>query len=168
MAVSIGNDGTVQAGAGTSIYTNIVDMNVDCPSDVNAVSVFGNMYIVSSYNNFTSSTTFQLIQVEDQTPNTGKVLSTRTLNYNIHEMVTLSESAGTFVMITEDITNNKPNAYVFVGKVDPTSNEISFLKSETYADGEFSVSPSITRLSDSSFAISYYGSNPASLLTRYG
>jgi hypothetical protein len=45
--VSLAADGTVQAGAGTSIYKNIVDVTLTCPDFLSMDSMFGNTYLMS-------------------------------------------------------------------------------------------------------------------------
>lgn len=109
-----------------------------------------------------------MVTVAASTPNTGTVTYAHSTNYNIVELVTLDADSGLFVGITQDVDENNPTGFVVAGRVNQQTHEVGTLSvSEEYGD-KYSVSPVITRLSDSTFAIGYYSGNPSQISTRYG
>jgi len=166
--VSLDSAGGLQLGGGTSIYKNVVDVTADCPSYLSMDSVFGNTYVISYANKVTNQATLQVVKVNSGSPNVGALVNSEKTTYYISEIATLDSAAGTFVGVCQDFNATGESAYIVAGKIDPTTYEITLVRSDTpYAD-TYSVDPSITRLSDTNFAVAYYNFNPAKIATRFG
>lgn len=167
-AVSIAADGSVQTGAGTSIYKNIVDVTLSCPDYLSMDSVFGNTYILAYAEEITKKATLQVVTVASSTPNKGDVADTKETDYTIVDLVTLDADKGIFVGITQDQDENVDTGFVVAGKVDAQTHQVAPLVASAAYGGQYSLSPVITRLSSATFAIGYYDGNPNEIRTRYG
>jgi len=113
--------------------------------------------------------TLQVLSMDINTPNIGKVMNTvDNIPYNIYEIITLNINTGLFVGICQDAGDTEETAYIISGQVDHNSYDFKLNKSPlTYTD-MYSISPSITRLSDTSFAFAYFDFNSSKLVTSYG
>lgn len=141
---------------------------MSCPMFLSMDSVYGNAYVVSYADSTTKTASIQVISVSSANPDEGTVESTTNVNYYLYEITTLSASEGIFVGISQDIVENGDAAFVVAGKVNKNTYEIgTFTKSEQYGT-QYSMTPTITRLSDTTFAMAYYSSSPLMLTTRYG
>lgn len=136
-------------------------------------AVYNNTYLLSyadktNYESTTTST-LQVISMNMNTPNIGKVMNTiDNIPYYIYEIITLNINTGLFVGICQDASETKETAYIISGQVDHDSYDIKLHSSpHTYTD-MYSISPSITRLSDTSFAFAYFDYNSNKLVTSYG
>eukprot|EP01034_Spumella_vulgaris_P030953 gene30953-38253_t len=87
--VSLSAIGSIQTGAGTSIYKNIADISAKCPSYLSMDAVYENAYLISYANKVSFTSTLQVVQVAD-TPNTAKVVSTLDTPYDFYDIITLS------------------------------------------------------------------------------
>jgi hypothetical protein len=152
-------------GGGTSIYRNVVDMQLSCPSYVDVDAIFSDSYLLSFGNKNQNSSTFQIVELAN--PNSGVIVSTTLSKYFAYETVTLSQSSGVFVSICQDFSLDLEEAYVVAGIVG-SNYDVSFGKPITYTS-VYSVNPSIVRLDETTFALSYYTSTePYVVNTRYG
>jgi hypothetical protein len=167
--VSIAADGTVQKGAGTSIYKNIVDITLACPDFLSMDSVYGGSYVLSYADETSKKATLQVVTVGSTTPNKGTVSYTTQTDYNIADLVTLDADKGIFVGITQDISETAATGFVVAGKVNAQTYEVGPLVASAEYGGTYSVTPVITRLSSTTFAIGYYDGAPTTQIrTRYG
>lgn len=167
--VSIAADGSIQTGAGTSIYKDIVKLTLPCPDFLTMDSMYGDTYVISYADEGTKKASLQVVTVAASTPNAGKVQYSVDTSYSIVELVTLNSATGLFVGITQDIDEQGPTGYVVAGKVNEQSHKIgNLVKSDEYG-GTYSVSPVIIPLSETTFAIGYYTDPPAvDIVTKYG
>lgn len=141
---------------------------MSCPAYLTMDSVYNNAYVVSYADKTTKTSSIQVISVSAMNSDDGTVESTTVVNYNLYELTTLSASAGIFVGITQDVDENADSAYVIAGKVNKNTYEIGTLTKSADYGTQYSITPTITRLSDTSFAIAYYSGEPSQLTTRYG
>ena len=141
-------------------------------------AVYNNTYLISYVDKTAATTTtnydstfstLQVLSMDMHTPNIGKVMNTvNNIPYNIYEIITLNINTGLFVGICQDASDTKETAYIISGQVDHDSYDFKLHKSPlTYTD-MYSISPSITRLSDTSFAFAYFDFNSSKLVTSYG
>lgn len=133
-------------------------------------SVFNTVYVVSYADKVAKTASMQVISISSSNPDMGTVESTTNVNYYLYEITTLSVSGGIFVGISQDANENADAAFVIAGKVNKDTYAITLTKSAQYGS-QYSMTPTITRLSDSTFAIAYYSSNAegqTQLTTRYG
>lgn len=170
--VSLAADGSVQNGAGTSIYKNIVDVATSCPKYLSMDAMLGDAYLISSTNSFTDSTltktTLSVVTVGATTPDQGVIPNVpKVVDNPIVEVLTLNSDSGLFVGLCQDIDPDVATDFIVAGTVDKTNKYAisDLIKSPQYG-GNYSVEPSITRLSDTEFAIAYYGDDDVK--TRYG
>jgi hypothetical protein len=170
-AVSLSSTGKIQAGGGTSIYKNIVEVTLKCPKYLAMTSVFGNAYVMT-YADSTSNglASLQVVAVTNGKPDVGKVKYSVDTTFNIYQIAALSVEDGTFVGICSDISDTSATAFIVFGQVDKDTYHVKLTKStDPYTSEEYSVYPVITRLSDTSFAIGYYTGESTTLVTmRYG
>lgn len=167
-AISLTESGQAQLGGGTSIYKNIVnDLSFKCPSYLDVDAVHEDIYLVSYSDKSTSEATLVAVQVADSTPNKGEIVSTLASPYYIYETIVLSQNSGIFVSICQDFNPDVQEAFIVAGSVS-TSSKITQGVPANYTT-LYSVNPSIARLDDNTFAISYFSSvKPYQVMTRYG
>lgn len=140
-------------------------------------AVYNNTYLISYVDKTTTTTTtnydstfstLQVLSMDMNTPNIGKVMNTvDNIPYNIYEIITLNIDTGLFVGICQDASVTKETAYIISGQVDH-SYDIKLHKSPFTYTNMYSISPSITRLSDTSFAFAFFDFNSSKLVTSYG
>jgi hypothetical protein len=167
-AVSFTSSGGLQTGAGSSLYLNVSSNFVGsdaCPAYLSMDSFDNNLYLYAYANKETYKSTLQLLQMTSARE--AKLLATTTVDYFVYELAALDKSKNSFIMVCQDYSNSSETAYVVSGSVDMSSLDISVLDEQIYA-ANFSVDPAVTRLSDSSFAIAYYNTDPSMLATRVG
>jgi hypothetical protein len=104
-AVSLTEMGSVQKGAGTSIYRNIRNIRMSCPSYLDMIALSNSSYLISYANdqNFTSSF-LQTVRIDGNA--NLKISTTETLPeiqvpYFFFQLDTLSQVQGIFVGITQ-------------------------------------------------------------------
>eukprot|EP01038_Epipyxis_sp_PR26KG_P004136 gene4136-5890_t len=171
--VSLSNSGSVQIGGGTSIYLNTtsIELNI-CPSNNNMIPLFNNTFLTTVTDKLTSTSIIQLIVVNANKPNQGKVIFTYNANYNIYEIIVLSQNSGSFIIICADNNDAEETAYIVSGYIQSNENmnNIAIILGTPvkYVD-TYSINPGIVSLSATSFAISYYDYSDSSvLMTRFG
>lgn len=133
-------------------------------------SVYNNAYVVSYADKIAKTASMQVISVSSSNPDKGTVEFTTSVNYYLYEITTLSVSGGIFVGISQDAAEKADAAFVVAGKVNKDTYAITMTKSAQYGS-QYSMTPTITRLSDTTFAIAYYSSDAedlTQLTTRYG
>lgn len=153
------------------MYKNIVDMNFLCPSYLSMDAIYDDTYLISYANKQTLNSTLQVVYVDAATPNFGEqVLIQQNVGYYIYEIITLSKVDGIFVGICQDYNNVAETAYIIAGKLIKNENnyEIKLQPSATPYTSVYSVDPTITRMSDNSFAIVYYNYETNKVETSYG
>lgn len=145
---------------------SIADFEASCPSYLSMDAVYSNAYLTSYANKGSLNATLQ-VAVMSSTPNKANVVSTLETHYFMYEVLSLSESNGLFVGITQDSSDTTETAFLVAGKVDGATYKISLGEGVQYAD-QYSMDPQITKLSDTTFAIAYYTYAPGFLATRFG
>lgn len=165
--MSFDSDGALQVGAGTTIYKDTLTTTSSCPRYLDTVAVHSNLYVSSYCENGTNPCTLLVTSTGAAAPNTAVNMSSYNFDFDIYDIVTLSQDEGTFVAISQD-TTDESTAIVIAGKVSPEG--FIHMGTETFyiEDNSYSLSPSIVRLSDNSFAIGYLDYINAAALTRYG
>lgn len=169
--MSLSSTGVLQAGAGTSIYRNIVDIVATCPNYLNMDAINNNVYLIGYSDTESKTTSLQVVTVDDTTPNKGTVVQTKVVDQMIGDMATLSSTTGLFVGICQDTEAALKLNYVVAGTVNPTTYAISALSQVAYNASSYSIAPRITRLSNTEFAIAYYYgelNQPQYMVTQYG
>ena len=181
-AVSLSGTGTLQVGAGTSLYLDIASppINAECPSYLTMTPIGStNSYFLYSYaNEVTQQSTLQLSQVSTITTsptnagyNTATILTSLSTNYFIYDITSLSTTDNTFVAICQDTNATTETAYLVGGKIDLTqSPPVIILGNTPYQyTSVYSLSPEVIALNENSFAFAYYQTNPtAAVNTAYG
>lgn len=168
-AVSIDAAGFVQKGAGTTIYRNIGPIPADtCPKFLSGTAVFEDKYLVSYKNKFTGVGTVYVMEVNSTKKATA--LNSASNAYDLYHVVTLNKGTGLFVSISQDDTYVTANTAVIAGMSDKSNGyAITFGAPITYDfAGSFSIDPAIVALSNTTFAIAYYGNSPLMAYTRFG
>jgi hypothetical protein len=170
-AVSMSAQGSVQLGAGTTIYRNVGPVPIDpCPKYISSTPVFDDKYLISFVDGITGQGSISVMSLNSSKK--AVVLATNYSSYNLYHVVTLNQATGLFVSIGQDETFNGTHAAVIAGRsVKSDAYAITFgapLKYTFYLN--YSVDPSIAALSNTTFAIAYYGnSNSQSYVyTRFG
>lgn len=168
-ALSLSSNGKSRLGAGTSIYKDIAQLTPTCPKYVTADSIFSSNYLLSYYDEAQGAATISLFQLDN--PKKTTYLSSSVLYNNVYDIATLDATSGLFVVINQDFDTTKDTCTIIAGKIDKSNNyPMSYETPMVYA-GQYSIDPAITRLSDNSFAITYFDSTAEGssiLVTRYG
>ncbi len=165
--VSLNSNGEVQQGGGTSIYKSIWATSESCPNYLNSIPILSSHYLIS-YSTSDKKTILNVIKVgENPLEETTSVHTTSYNDYNLYKIITLDQSSGIFVSISQDVSSQDETAYVMVGRVTVSDDEysIAYGSKVKYAD-IYSLNPMITSLSSIAFAISYY--DDSKMATRYG
>lgn len=158
--VSMISPGVVQAGGGTSIYSDIALILEKAPSDLTISPLFPNTYLVSNNQHGTNMTTFSVVVLSSDSQASVKYSVQRPLA--VYSIEPLSQEFGTFVTISDDESSTYQTSTVQVGIVDPVSYVITFGPSLEYNPNvPYSFTPVIARLSDSQFALCYYSDTSA-------
>lgn len=164
--VSLNSRGQLQVGAGTTIYRNQSNYASSCPYYIDLDAVFESSYILSYYDQKEKESILSIAHIDGS--RNVHVVSPYASNYTFYETAVLNQNAGIFVSIAQDANADEETAYLVAGQV----NEASFkftLGSPILYTQIYSVNPQITRLSDVSFAITYYDTSALNALTtRYG
>ena len=166
-ALSLTSSGLFQAGAGTTVYKNILPLNVKCPKYIDLDSVYDDAYIFFHGYANTRTSVFDIITVN--TANfTGQASQSVSVPYFLYEVATLSQSQGIFVSISQDFDGTLLDAIVVAGKVAANKTAISIGKPSPYQKlaADYSVDPRISRLSETTFAVTYF--TKTNVATRYG
>lgn len=169
-AVSLTSSGLVRSGGGTSIYRNTVDLGQPCPKYLNIDAIFDSNFIVSYADGSSKGqSSFQLVSMT--AANAGEVVYSLQHEGDVHEVVTLSQAGGLFVAVEQDFSDEADQAFVFAGLVQADGTAFTLGDRVLYSDDVYSVNPVITRLSENSFAMSYYDTSDSGepiMSTRVG
>ena len=158
--VSLSASGALQTGGGTTIYRNVGPISASaCPKFLSATPVYDDKFLVSYADGKTGQASISVMQVNSS--RLGSVLaSTQTTLSDLYHVVTLNQATGLFVTISQDDSFGTPNTALIAGRSDSkNSYAITFGASAVYDQGSFSIDPTITPLSNSSFVIAYYNSS---------
>jgi len=168
-SLSLAAAGKAVLGGGTSVYKNIIQFTPNCPKYLSADTIFSSHYLMSYYDSTLGSSTINLLSLDS--PQESELVATSTLDSQIFEIATLDGNNGLFVGINQDMDANADKATVVAGKTSAIAPSSFSYGSPVNYGGEYSVDPAITRLSDNSFAISYFDTDAVGtsiLVTRYG
>lgn len=179
--LSLALSGKTLLGAGTSIYKDIDSLTSPCPKYLTSDAMFDSNYLLSYYDSAQETSTIVLMELSN--PRDTSVLSSSTFPTEVYDIATLNQETGIFVAINQDMDETQDTATViagyhsdlsvlsyFEGMVTSTNPQFTYGIPVVYG-GQYSVDPSITRLSDDSFAIIYYDTNAQNttiVVTRYG
>ena len=155
--MSVTGNGEVRVGGGTTIYRDVADIAPTCPKYIDLDAIFES-YFISSYSDKGGSETSTLQLIHMDAVNKVEVVYEATRAADVYEVTTLSQSGGTFVAVEQDMSSEDDSAFVFAGRVLADGSKFSLGQQEQYSDDMFSLNPVITRLTDTSFAMSYYAS----------
>lgn len=154
--VALTSDGQLQTGAGTSIYRSAATISATCPAYLDLDPLFSNYYLLSYADSSTSKASLQVMEVASDAPNKGIAVSTYASDYDLFEKVTMNQDSGLFVTISQDFSDTAETAVIQMGKVDASNSYTITMGTAVPYATQYSVSPAITRLTDSIFAVSYY------------
>lgn len=166
--VSFTSTGSLQVGAGSSLYNNVLSGLIGsevCPAFSSMDALSGNRYLLSYAHKSSTGTPSSTLQVLSlSAPNTATVGAVVTVAYNIYSIITL-DPAGSFLAVCQDSSDTTETAYLLLGSV--TGTVISVSDPVMYAE-TYSMAPSAIALSSSSFVLGYVNNNPLALTVRYG
>ncbi len=165
--VSFNQQGSLQIGGGTTIYKNSTSFFEACTKYTKINAVFDNIYVYSSSNS-NGGTLFKVIQVGSSPTNTKVISSTFISAYEFYEIITLSQTQGLLVGVTQDSSVTNSTAFLVALKVNPTTYAIEYGSSVLYSSSEFSEGPQLSRLYETSFSMIYYLTDSIKVATRYG
>jgi len=123
-------------------------------------------YFFTDYSN-TRTSVFDIVTVN--TSNfTGKTSASVPVPYFLYEVATLSQGNGIFVSVSQDFDGTLLEAIVVAGKVSADRSAITIGQPKPYQKlaSDYSVDPRISRLSENSFAVTYF--TKSDVATRYG
>lgn len=144
----------MRAGAGMSIYTDVADIDADCPTYLDMDALRESNFIVSFVD---ANGDGSMLKLMDMTaPNAGSVVHSVERAGQVYEVATLHQSEGLFVAIEQDSSPDVDRAVVFAGRVQQDGTTFSLGEDQLYSDDFYSMNPTICRLSDTTFAMSYY------------
>jgi hypothetical protein len=152
--VSLTSSGTARVGGGTSIYTDVTSLSASCPQFLDIEPAFDDIFVMSYVNGVNHDSTIAAMVLS--AANKGTIVSKATHSGEIYEIVTISQNRGVFVAITQDSVAGGGSAAVFAGKVGLDGKTVAFGTDVVYCTDEYSLNPSITVLSETEFALSYY------------
>jgi hypothetical protein len=168
--VSIGSDGLIQVGAGTSLYYDRVPTLDDrCPKYLSMTGIHSGYYLVSYGNANSNNATLSLLAVDDDDVHEGRELSEIDVPYALYEVELMSLSSGLFIAIAQDSAPDQQTAYVILGRADIRTGKVEIYDNSRRAyTNQYSLDPDLTVLNETAFAIAYYSEDFASVLTQYG
>ena len=167
---SMTSKGAVQAGGGTTIYKGVGTIpSTACPKYLSAAAVFDNKFIVSNTDRATGLGTVRVLQIDSSRKGTS--LASNTSTNDMYQIATLNQGTGLFVSISQGDGQFglKKKSAIIAGKVNPTKGfSIALGSPVSYVNDALfgSIAPSLTSLSNTSFAFVYYMN--VSVYTRYG
>lgn len=163
--------GGVQAGGGTTIYKGVGTIPTSaCPKYLSAAAVFNDKFIVSNADRATGLGTVRVLSIDSSRKGTSLGTNTSSSN-DMYQVSTLNQATGLFITISQGDGpyGNKKKSAIIAGKVNPaTGYSIAFGSPVSYVDDALygSIAPSLTSLSNTSFAFVYYMNSD--VYTRYG
>ena len=167
---SMTSKGGVQAGGGTTIYKAVGTIPTSaCPKYLSAAAVFDNKFIVSNADRSSGLGTVRVMQIDSSRK--GTTLASNTSNSDLYQVATLNQGTGLFITISQGDGQYglKKKSAIIAGKVNPAKGfAISLGSPISYVDDALfsSIGPSLTTLSNTSFAFTYYMN--VTVYTRYG
>ena len=168
---SMTSKGGVQAGGGTTIYKGVGTIETSgCPKYLSAAAVFDNKFIVSNADRATGLGTVRVMQIDSSRK--GTTLASNTSSSDMYQVATLNHGTGLFITISQGLNGlyggPKKKSAIIAGKVNPAKGfGLSLGSPVSYADEDLgSIAPSLTSLSNNSFAFTYYMN--VTVYTRYG
>jgi hypothetical protein len=173
-AVSFAVDGTIQTGAGTTIYRNLGTLSNTCPKYLKVNALFEEEFLVTnSHYSGSSKYSMQVVKVDPVTKNATSMNSlsaSASALLDLYGVEVLNQDTGLFITISQNnFDTSSQTAQVAAGKVDRSSGYAITLGAGTiYSDYSYSLQPVITRLSNTTFAIGYYYGKGSALTTQYG
>lgn len=168
---SMTSTGGVQAGGGTTIYKGVGTIPTSaCPKYLSAAAVFNDKFIVSNADRATGLGTVRVLSIDSSRKGTSLGTNTSSSN-DMYQVSTLNQATGLFITISQGDGpyGNKKKSAIIAGKVNPaTGYSIAFGSPVSYVDDALygSIAPSLTSLSNTSFAFVYYMNSD--VYTRYG
>jgi hypothetical protein len=153
-AVSFDTSGNAVMGAGRSVFKNLSPpLQASCPKYIDVDAVFDDSFIVSYQNAADLSTTLKVIKM-DSSGNVASVTSTAT-TAQFYQVATLNQASGLFVGISQTYVTN--STFLTAGTISQANQSASIGDSVLYGCPAYgSVNPHISRISDTSFAISFF------------
>lgn len=167
---SMTSSGGVQSGGGTTIYKGVGTIPTSaCPKYLSAAAVFNDKFIVSNADRKTGLGTVRVLSIDNSRKGTS--LGSNTTSNDMYQVSTLNQATGLFVSISQGDGpyGNKKKSAIIAGKVNPaTGYSIALGSPVSYVDDALygSIAPSLTSLSNTSFAFVYYMN--LDVYTRYG
>ena len=164
------SSGGVQSGGGTTIYKGVGTIPTSaCPKYLSAAAVFNDKFIVSNADRKTGLGTVRVLSIDNSRKGTS--LGSNTTSNDMYQVSTLNQATGLFVSISQGDGpyGNKKKSAIIAGKVNPaTGYSIALGSPVSYVDDALygSIAPSLTSLSNTSFAFVYYMN--LDVYTRYG
>jgi hypothetical protein len=152
MVVSLGVDGKIYNGGGTTIYKNILSASVRCPKYLDLDIVFDSSLVMFYSNSETKTSTLNIVSLNKDT---ASIKYTIPSDIFLNELATLSQSNGIFVGVSQCFTASCAPPAIVAGRVSQYLSSITLGEPTKYATG-FLSGPLITRLSENMFAVSYY------------
>lgn len=165
-AVSYNSDGAIQQGGGTTIYKNVFAIENSCSKYVRINQVFNGMYVTSEYIT-NKGTNFTVLQPGAGSNKAQIKYNVFTSQYNIYSLITLSATNGILLGITQDSSTASSIPYIVAISVNKLTYQLTFGEAYAYSTGK-SYSPQITRMSEVSFAVTFYQTNSVQLATQHG
>jgi hypothetical protein len=168
---SMTSTGGVQVGGGTTIYKGVGTIPTSaCPKYLSAAAVFNDKFIVSNADGKTGLGTVRVLSIDSSRKGTSLGTNTSSIN-DMYQVSTLNQATGLFITISQGDGpyGNKKKSAITAGKVNPaTGYSIAFGSPVSYVDDALygSLAPSLTSLSNTSFAFVYYMN--LDVYTRYG
>ena len=159
--MSISSTGQIQLGGGTSIYRNVgILPTTMCPKYLSAAPLYDNTYLVGYASATKTTSDLRVVQYDPTTKKaTTLAAASATQMIDAYATTTLSQSTGLFVTIAQNQVSDKAGAYLVAGRSDKGKDyQLTFGEKKMYTQG-YSLSPSITALSKTTFAIAYYNSS---------
>lgn len=168
--VSLGPDGKIYNGGGTTIYKNLLSTSLRCPKYLDLDVVFDSSLVMFYSNSASKVSTINIIKLSKDTIST-ELTKSITSDIFFNELATLSKANGIFVGISQCFTANCASPAVVAGRVSQYLTSITFGTPKEYTKG-FTTGPCITRLSDNLFAIAYFSpylpNGPNTINTLFG
>lgn len=168
---SMTSKGGVQAGGGTTIYKAVGQIPTSaCPKYLSASAVFDNKFIVSNADRATGLGTVRVMQIDSSRK--GTTLASNTSGSDMYLVATLNQGTGLFITMSQGLDGKYggpiQKGAIIAGKVNPAKGfGISLGSPAPYLVEPFgSIAPSMTSLSNTSFAITYY--QEQKVYSRYG
>jgi len=158
-------------GSGTTVFKDVVNLKVSCPKYIHLDEIYDDSFLFfHGYSEPFKLSKFDVVKFNSLSL-TGVTTASLTVPYPLYGIKTLSQGNGIFVGIFQDFDDLSNTANVVAGKVSVDGKSIALGNTALYEPEvkDFSVDPRITRLSDNTFALSYFQYIGVSgVYTRFG